>query len=46
MNMQLSRFGERLLIAPSLRPLETGVTRGCVVSVCRSSVQVFDQVSG
>ena len=33
--------GERLLIAPSLRPLETGGTQGCVVSV-----QVFDQASG
>jgi hypothetical protein len=41
MNTQLSRFGERLLIAPSLRPVETGGTRGCVVSV-----QAFDQASG
>jgi hypothetical protein len=41
MNTQLSRLGERLLIAPSLRPVGTGSTQGCLVSV-----QVFDQASG
>src|SRR5262249_12343782 len=33
MNTQLSRSGERALIGPSLRPVETGSTHGCVVSV-------------
>jgi hypothetical protein len=41
MNTQLSRLGERLLISPSLSPVETGSTQGCVVSV-----QVFDQSTG
>ena len=41
MNTQVSRVGERALIVPSLRPVETGSTHGCLVSA-----QVFDQTTG
>jgi hypothetical protein len=41
MNTQVSRLGDRALIAPSLRTVATGSGNGCLVSV-----QVFDQRTG